>query len=96
MRAWSLLLSGLIVWAIHFFGSYVIASIFPGTMLARALILILTFFCLIADGYLLWSFSRAPTHGGDRVNRWLRSSSALAVAFSVIAIFWQGLPAALG
>ena len=36
------LLAGLLVWAAHFFGVYIIGSLFPGTELARWLVLGIT------------------------------------------------------
>ena len=37
MRAWLFILGGLIVWTVHFFGLYVLASVFPDMAIARVL-----------------------------------------------------------
>ena len=37
MRAWLFILGGLIVWTVHFFGLYVLASVFPLWRAARIL-----------------------------------------------------------
>ena len=60
MRAWALLLGGLIVWTVHFFTLYTIGSIFLTTPLARLLTILVTAACLIAD--LLLLFRRAAHH----------------------------------
>jgi hypothetical protein len=94
MRAWLLLLSGLIVWTVHFFGVYTAASLFPGTSLARWLTGLLT---LAALGLLAAAvfLVKGNTTGrkDDNLSRWLESLALLGAALSAIAILYQGLPA---
>lgn len=93
MRAWFLLLGGLVVWTIHFFALYAIGSIFLTTTLGRALTLLMTIACLAAAagvGLIAWRAER-----DDAQARWIRVVSLWGVALSAIAIFWQGLVALL-
>ena len=95
MRAWLFLLGGLIVWTIHFFGIYAVASILLDTLLSRALVLLLTMLCLGADAA---SLIRAlpRSRGGDaEPDRWNMKLAALGAALSAVAVLWQGLPALL-
>ena len=62
MRAWFLLLGGLVVWTIHFFALYAIGSIFLTTTLGRALPLLMPIACLAAAAgvaLLAWRAARA-------------------------------------
>lgn len=93
MRGWTFLLGGLIVWTVHFFGSYIIASVFLTTPLARALALLLTAGCLIVVGLILARTVRsgAPTE----MDAWMRSVAICGLGLSAVAILWQGFPAIL-
>lgn len=94
MRAWALLLGGLIVWSIHFFSLYVIASIFLTSILSRVLTLLVTAACLTANGGAFWWALRdSRGDGGDEFWRWTRAIAALIAAISFLAVLWQGLPA---
>lgn len=96
MRAWAILLGGLIVWTVHFFTLYAIASILLTTMLARWLVAGATAVCLACDALLLASALRSPGDGPlDHFERWLRMLGALVAAISLVAVLWQGLPALL-
>ena len=96
MRAWVLFLGGLIVWTVHFFSIYSIASIFLTSTTSRVLTLALTAVCLAADAGLLWWAVRDVRRGGlDDFSCWLRRLAALVAAGSFIAVLWQGLPALL-
>jgi heme/copper-type cytochrome/quinol oxidase subunit 3 len=96
MRTWAFLLSGMLVWAVHFFGLYGFASIWLDTPVSRALTLALTVVCLAADGWLLArtlpALRRRPS---DDVDRWATCTATLGIAFSLLAVLWQGLPALL-
>jgi hypothetical protein len=96
VRAWAFMLGGLIVWTVHFFSIYIIASILLTSNLARILTLLVTFGCLTIDGVLL---ARALRHlrsaNMDEFGRWNVSLAALAAAISMVAVAWQGLPAVL-
>lgn len=94
MRAWGFLLGGLIVWAVHFFSIYIVASIFLTSTLSRILTLVITLVCLAADGVLLRrAVGKLRAGGADEVTHWMRVVAALLVALSFIAVLWQGLPA---
>ena len=96
MRTWALLLGGMIVWTVHFFTIYGIASIFLTSTLSRVLTLLVTAACLAADALLLWWAIRdLRGSGSDEFSRWLRRLAALIAASSLIAVLWQGLPAIL-
>lgn len=91
--AWSCFLGGLLIWALHFFSLYAVASIFPTSDTARLLTGALTILCL-ALNILLWRrLAAVPAHGN--LNHWMRSLALLGVALSVLVILWQALPAAL-
>lgn len=96
MRAWALILGGLIVWAVQFFTLYVIASIFPDSVLARAVSAIVTIAAVAADILILRlcvRFLRSP--GRDEFDTWMLCLALLGAGISLVAIVWQGLPAVL-
>lgn len=96
MRAWAFLLGGMIVWTVHFFSLYIVASIFLTSTLARILVGLITLACLAADGVLLARALRASRGElADEAGRWNVSLAALAAAISLVAVAWQGLPALL-
>src|SRR3546814_2694266 len=82
--------------SVHFFMLYIIASIFLTSTLSRTLTLLVTLLCLAADGLLL---ARAARLKRDRqmhgVSSWMNSLATLFAALSLVAVFWQGLPALL-
>src|SRR3546814_20143710 len=96
MRAWAFLLGGMIVWTVHFFMLYIIASIFLTSPLSRTLTLLVPLLCLAADGMLLARAARLKrdwqTHG---VSSWKNSLATLFAALSLVAFFWLGLCALL-
>lgn len=91
MRAWAYMLGGLIVWTVHFFTLYIVASVFLTTNIARALTVIVTLGCLVADGWLVLRL-RTPT-GGDEFREWMRVIALFGAGLSALAVVWQGLPA---
>jgi hypothetical protein len=93
MRGWRFLLAGLIVWTVHFFALYIIASVFLTTPLARALVVLVTVICLAACALLLRRMIRstAPTE----TDGWVRTVAMCGVGLSALAIVWQVLPAFL-
>ena len=97
MRAWVLLLGGLLDWALHFFLVYGIASVFPGTTLARMLTIAATLLCLGVALFVLRSSSRG-WRGADKddLSRWMWGVSAGGAGLAAVAIVFQGLPALLG
>ena len=95
MKAWVFFLGGLLLWAAHFFAVYIIGSLFPGTELARWLVLAVTLLGVgIAASILLFVMrGRGPEH--DALDRWLLALSVSAYALAVVGIVYQGLPAVL-
>lgn len=94
MRDWTMMLGGLIVWAIHFFALYGFASVFPGSDLARGLTLAATVPALGSDVVLLWLAARhrlKATSGS--YEGWVADITAVGSLLSFIAILWQALPA---
>ena len=95
MRAWAFMLGGMIVWAVHFFALYTIASVFLTTPTARFLTILVTLLCLAADGGLLALALKARRETGDGPAHWAVTLAALMRAISLVAVLWQGLPALL-
>lgn len=94
MRSWLVLLGGLLVWTAHFFGVYIVASLFPGTALARwltGLVTILALGALVVLARPRWS--RAGRSGEDQLARWLDGLTLLGLALALVAVLYQGLPA---
>ena len=97
MRAWVLLLGGLLDWALHFFLVYGIASLLPGTALARMLTIAATLLCLGGAALLLrWSSRGWRGADQDDLSRWMWGVSAGGAGLAAVAIVFQGLPALLG
>lgn len=92
MRRWAFVLSGLIVWAAHFFVLYVAASLLPGAQAARWLTLIFTLVGMAAAGAILWRALRAAD---GPFERWTNQLAAIGAGLALIAVLWQGLPALL-
>ena len=95
MKAWAFFLGGLLVWAAHFFGVYIIGSLFPGTELARWLVLAVTLLGLGFAGAILFFLVRRRGAQRDALERWLLVLSGSGYALAIVAITYQGLPALL-
>lgn len=96
MRAWAYMLGGPIVWAVHFFVLYAIASVFLTSTLARILVLVVSALCLAADAWLLRAaLPIARSSGSEEFGRWTAHIAALGAALSLVAVAWQSLPALL-
>lgn len=89
------MMGGLLVWTVHFFAIYIVASVFPGTDLARILTSLLTLAGLGADGYLLWWAAGAMKASGEEVQHWKALIAAMSAAISFVAVLWQGFPVVL-
>ncbi len=96
MRAWLFLLSGLLIWVVHFFGVYLIGSVFPGTAAARWLVGILTLACLAGAAFFLSLLAARWRSGGDPLSRWKDMLGLMGCGLALPAIAFQGLPAILG
>jgi hypothetical protein len=90
-----LLLAGLLVWAAHFFGVYIIGSLFPGTQLARWLVLGVTLLGVGVVGLFLIRPVRRMEAPADTLDCWLRVLARSGCALAIVAITYQGLPAIL-
>ena len=91
MRSWALLLSGLLVWAAHFFALYAIASILPGQPIASVLVLAMTVGAVAANLLILSFVWRTSVQ--DRLAIWIEAGARLGAALSLVAVIWQALPA---
>lgn len=85
MKSWLILLSGLLVWTVHFFSIYAIGEIAPRPIWVIAL----TFVCAAADIWLLLGIRRLPIDGPFAV--WRRSVALGGCLLSLVAVCWQGL-----
>lgn len=99
MRAWLFLLGGLIVWAIHFFGVYGIASLADVVQNADVAWSLWatagwTLLCAAADAALVFAALRRSKD--DDLQRFMRSAAAGGALLSMVAVIWQGLPALVG
>lgn len=95
MRAWAFLLGGMLVWTVHFFGSYALSSIFLDAPITRWLSGALTLLCLVADAVLFRRALVSYRGEADEARRWRAMLATWAAAISFIAVLWQGLPALL-
>ncbi len=96
MRTWVFLLGGMVVWTVHFFGAYGIASIFPERVLiAKLLAGGLTLACLAALAWLARRSWAAFNRKEDAVSDWIALLASLLNAVALVAVFWQGFPALL-
>ena len=95
MRAWALLLGGLLVWATDFVLLYAIGSIFLTTPVGRLLAGVATLLALGADVWLLIMSRARYTEAQDEFERWMARIATLAAAISTLAVLWQGFPVIL-
>lgn len=86
MKTWLILLGGLLVWTVHFFGLYAVAEIAPSRWLTVAL----TIPCLLADLWLLIRAGRMKESNGFAA--WRRSIARGGIGLSLVAVCWQALP----
>lgn len=98
MLAWPLMLSGLIVWGLHFTGVYTIASVFAlfgasDSLASRLVQGGFTLGCLAADVALLLLAVRLSRRTEDEITRWRHLIAAMGAGIAFFGIFWQGLPA---
>jgi hypothetical protein len=96
MGRWTLLLGGMIVWAIHFGGLYVLGSLAAITPPAdaglwRAIILVLSAACLAAAGGVAsLAFRKLKRPGPDEEpGRFVSQVAVAGAGLSALAIVWQ-------
>ena len=95
MRAWTYMLGGLILWAVHFFALYITASVFHTSDTTRVITVAITVLCLAGAGWLVWTAWHARAGDTDPFGAWTHYIAMLAGAIGCISILWQGLPALL-
>lgn len=95
MRFWRNLLGGLILWTAHFFAIYIIASLWPGTLFARVLVLMATILALAVAGWRSMLVLRNMRAVPDDFTRWSRGLALLGYALAGTAILYQGVPSLL-
>lgn len=91
MRSWAVILSGFLVWAVHFFLLYGIGEFGSDSPVARVAIAVLTGLGLAACALLAWLIARVPRQ--DRFGRWRTQLARAGLGLGAIGILWQGLPA---
>lgn len=98
MKTWLWMTGGLILWAAHFLGVYLISSAADVASTAddvrwRMAVLAFSLVFILAAASLLWAaLGRLQTESG----RFANQLAALAAAISLIAIIWQTLPTVVG
>lgn len=93
MRTWRFILAGMLVWTVHFFGAYILASIFPERVpIARALAAGLTLACLAALVLLIRRSLAAVAQDGDELSGWSAMLASLLNAAALLAVLWQAFP----
>lgn len=85
MRTWLILLGGLIVWTVHFFGLYAIGEADPRT----AWVMALTALCLAANIWLLLHLLQMRSV--EHFATWRRSVAIGGAGLSLVAVVWQSL-----
>lgn len=85
MKSWFILLGGLGVWTVHFFGLYAIGEIRPRI----AWIIGLTLVCLAANIWLLLYIFRM--RADEHFSKWRRSVALGGAGLSLVAVVWQSL-----
>lgn len=98
MKTWAWMTGGLVLWAAHFLGVYLISSAADVASTAddvrwRMAGLTFSLVLVLAAAGLLWAALRRLQAGPDRFADQL---AALAAAVSLIAITWQTLPTVVG
>lgn len=95
MGIWRHLLGGMLLWTVHFFAAYGIASVLPGSALAAPLVLAVTALALGVAIFLLLRTLRAQSAENDRLRSWSSEAGAVLYGLAGVAILYQGMPALL-
>jgi hypothetical protein len=94
MRAWFLLLGGMLVWTIHFFALYGFGSLFGTNQTARIATVLITLACLAANVAILVTCIRiARVADRESVLGWPARLGAPVAVLSIVSVAWQGFPA---
>jgi hypothetical protein len=101
---WLFVLGGLLLWAVHFLGVYLIASLAdlsgrPDDRAWRAAGLAFSGLCIVATATVLTIAVRRlrrPHAQGDRTLRFLDQLAALGAGAALVALVWQALPLVVG
>lgn len=91
MRSWLLLLSGFLLWTVHFFALYITASAFPHRPMSYWLTGVITVACLMGVAMLIVAVRRSDE--ADGMDGWVRLVALWGLGLAGVAIAWQGLPA---
>lgn len=93
MSSWRCLLGGMLVWTLHFFGAYILASIFPDRIIvARILAAALTLACLAALVWLIRRSLAAARQDRDELSGWAGWVATSLNAIAAVAVLWQAFP----
>lgn len=101
MRRWLFLLAGPMIWTVHFFGVYALASVADvvgraDAVWARGLVGAFSGVCAAACLIVLLAALRPGRRQGDELERFIRSAASIGAATSLVAVLWQGLPSLVG
>ena len=95
MRAWGVMLGGLLVWAVHFLGVYGVASIADLSPdqagLWRVVAVVFSIACLAAL-WPLFVFARRGATSGEQSAGLVGQLGQIGAAIAAIAILFQSLP----
>lgn len=87
MKSWLILLSGFLIWAVHFFGVYGIGEIAP----QPSWVIALTLACIVANQLALYGLLQMPAD--EHFSAWRRFIAGGGIGLSLLAVVWQSLPA---
>lgn len=90
MASWSVLLGGLLIWAVHLIGAYMIGEFVGDGGTARITLAALTSAALAGEaavGFWIWQ-----RHDGGAFDRWRDGIGLWSAALAALAIIWQTLP----
>jgi hypothetical protein len=97
MRRWAFLVGGLPVWAAHFLGVYVLASVADLRTLSEQPLWRGAHFAFSAICFATAAWIAIQAHRrskvGDPSQRFAARLSTLGASLGLVAIFWQSLPA---
>lgn len=97
MKSWAWMTGGLIVWAVHFIGVYLISSVADVLATAddarwRMAGLAFSFACVV----LICGLLAAALHRLRQSRRFSDQMAALGASTALIAVLWQSLPHVVG